>query len=108
VISGTPTQLGAYSFTYIATDSSSPPASQETLGRISVYVSPPSLADGDVNGDGKVDVADYQLAEQFALGLATPTAAQLQHADVYPEGSPDGVIDMRDVLLIRSKALGFQ
>jgi hypothetical protein len=108
VISGTPTRLGDFSFTYIATDSASPPATQETLGRISVYVSPPSLADGDINGDGVVDVADFRLAERFALGSATPSPYQAQHADVFPIGAPDGVIDIRDAILIRSRALGLQ
>ena len=106
VISGTPTQLGDYVFTYIVTDSAATPSTQEALGRIAVYVSPPSLADGDINIDGMVNVADYLLTERFALGLAAPSLAQMQHADVYPSGAPDGVIDLRDALDIRNKALG--
>ena len=69
-----------------------------------------SLHDGDINGDGVVDVVDVLLAERIALGLVTPTASQLAHGDVAPLVSgvpaPDGQIDVRDVLIIERKALG--
>ena len=65
-------------------------------------------ADGDINRDGLADVADLALAEQFALGLAVPTQDQLSHGDVFPAGSPDGVIDMNDVERIRRKVLGLE
>ncbi|WP_051338757.1 hypothetical protein [Sulfuricella denitrificans] len=64
--------------------------------------------DGDLNGDGIVDVADVALAERMALGLVTPTADQLVHGDVAPSGTPDGVIDAADVARIRRKALGLE
>ena len=64
--------------------------------------------DGDLNGDGVVDVADVALAERIALGLITPTADQLAHGDVAPAGAPDGVIDAADVARILRKALGLE
>jgi hypothetical protein len=69
-----------------------------------------SLHDGDINGDGVVDVADVLFAERIALGLVTPTASQLAHGDTAPlvngVPAPDGTIDLRDVLIIERKALG--
>jgi len=66
--------------------------------------------DGDINGDGVVDVVDVLLAQQIALGLVTPTVSQLAHGDVAPlvngMPAPDGTIDLSDVLIIERKALG--
>lgn len=69
-----------------------------------------SVHDGDINGDGVVDVVDVMLAEQIASGLVAPTASQLVHGDVAPlvngVPAPDGQIDVSDVLIIERKALG--
>lgn len=65
---------------------------------------------GDTTGDGQVDVADAQLALYFAIGAATPSAAELARGDVGPlvGGSPaaDGKIDLSDALLILEKVVG--
>lgn len=106
VISGTPTNVGNYSFTYTVMDAIG--ASSTTVGQIDILRAPPAPADGNLNGDGVVDVADVALAERFALGLAVPTATQMAHGDVAPAGNPDGVIDAADVARIRRKALGLE
>lgn len=66
--------------------------------------------DGDINGDGVVNVVDVMLAEQIVSGLLTPTASQLAHGDVAPlvigVPAPDGKIDVRDVLIIQQKVSG--
>ena len=66
--------------------------------------------DGDINGDGVVDVVDVLLVEQIASGRITPTVSQLAHGDVAPlvngVPAPDGMIDVSDVLIIDRKALG--
>jgi len=103
-ISGTTTATGRYAFTYGVTDAAQ--NSSQTLGLINVYVSPPSLATGDINNDGVVDAADVALVERMTLGLMAPTQTQSQRADVSPVGSPDGVIDASDVARIRLRALG--
>lgn len=108
VITGTPTQVGSYHFNYVVTDSAVVPASKTTPGLLTVYVTPPSMADGDINNDGRVDVADYLMAESFAFDAVAPTATQGRHADVFPAGAPDGVIDVRDVTQIRDMALGLR
>lgn len=79
--------------------------SSYTVAAVSTSVIAP---DGDLNGDGVVDVADVLLAERIALGLVVPTATQLAHADAAPAGAPDNVIDVSDVARIRRKALGLE
>lgn len=63
-----------------------------------------SVHDGDINGDGMVDVADVALAERIALGLDVPTSAEMTHGDI----NGDGVIDASDVEHIRRKAVGLE
>jgi YVTN family beta-propeller protein len=67
-------------------------------------------ADGDINNDGSVNAADLLLATQIALGLKTPTAAEMLHGDVAPltagVPAPDGVINAGDLLVIQRKVLG--
>jgi hypothetical protein len=65
---------------------------------------------GDLNGDGKVDVADALLCLQFAVGLKTPTPAQLSAGDVAPlvSGKPghDLKIDIVDAVAVLQRAVG--
>lgn len=105
-ISGAPTAVGNYNFAYTVTDATG--ASSATIAQIDVLRAPSAPADGDLNGDGVVDVADVALAERIALGLVAPTALQMSHGDVAPAGSPDGVVDAADVARIRRKALGLE
>jgi|GEM_PF-1352602 len=61
---------------------------------------------GDVNGDGAVRVNDVQIALKIALQLTQPTPDQIQAADVYPIGAPDGKVTLSDVTVILKAALG--
>ena len=81
-------------------------ATARTMGQLTVVRAPAALIPGDVNNDGKVDLADVILAQRIALGQLTPTAAQIAAADVAPDGEPDGIIDAADVARILRKALG--
>ncbi len=67
----------------------------------------PSLADGDINGDSVVDIADILLGEKILLGIVTPTNGQIQRGDVAPlvGGVPasDGVFEAGDLLIIQQK-----
>lgn len=105
-ISGTPTSVGDFSFTYTVTDAVG--TSGTAVGQIAILRAPPAPADGNLNGDSVVDVADVALAARFALGLAVPSATQMAQGDVAPAGNPDGVIDAADVARIRGKALGLE
>lgn len=65
--------------------------------------------DGDLNGDGIVDVADIALAERMTLDFISPTFNQLIHGDVAPApAGGDWRIDTADVARIRRKALGLE
>lgn len=66
---------------------------------------------GALDGTSTPTVADAIKVLRFSLGLDTPTAAQLVNCDVGPldgnkKPSPDGVIDIRDVLLVLERAVG--
>lgn len=70
----------------------------------------PIISDGDLSGDGLVDVRDVLLGMQIVQGRLTPTLVQLSHGDVAPlvNGlpAPDGVFNLGDLLIIQRKALG--
>jgi hypothetical protein len=69
-----------------------------------------SDASGDITGDGIVDMTDALRSLQIAAGLIQPSVADAAHADVAPlvngKPHPDGIIDIRDVVVILRKAVG--
>jgi len=70
----------------------------------------PGSASGDINGDGKVDVADLLKGYQFLFGSATPGTDELLRGDVAPLVSgqpvPDGQFTAGDILVIQRKITG--
>jgi hypothetical protein len=56
---------------------------------------------GDVNGDGKITVADATLALQFVVGGLAPASAQVKGADL----NVDGRLTVGDVVGILRKAV---
>lgn len=75
-----------------------------------VKTSIPGSADGDINADGVVNIADLLLGQRILFGLVSPTTAQLQHGDVAPlvagVPSPDGQFNVADLLVIERKVMG--
>ena len=67
-------------------------------------------ANGDINEDGSVNIADVLLVIRFALGLDTPTTDEMVRADVAPFNGTypdtDGDINAGDVARIQQMALG--
>ncbi len=59
-----------------------------------------NYGDSDLNGDGAADIADYLLAQQIVLGQKQATIQDLTHGDLYPLGTPDGVIDLSDLTVL--------
>ena len=68
-----------------------------------------SQSNGDLNGDGVVDVGDALLALRIAVGLAPMDPKYLLNGDVAPlvngKPQPDGIIDVGDALLILRKCV---
>ncbi len=62
------------------------------------------IPSGDLNDNGSLDLEDAALALQFAVGLATPTVAQLQVGDT----SGDGVMDVADAVRILRAVQGLE
>jgi hypothetical protein len=57
------------------------------------------FADGDVNGDGIVDLADLLFMQQAVTGQIILTPEEALRADIYPaEG--DGALDLSDLFLL--------
>ena len=59
-------------------------------------------ASGDINGDGKVNVADILLAERHVFQSVPLTAGQVARGDLAPAGNGDGVLTIADIYLIFS------
>jgi hypothetical protein len=71
-----------------------------------------TLPDGDVNGDGTVDLQDALQALRISTGLISVQADHLVRADVAPlvngRPAPDSKIDLADALLILRKTVGLK
>ncbi|MEK7207641.1 MAG: hypothetical protein AAB134_07155, partial [Pseudomonadota bacterium] len=77
-------------------------------GRLTQSASAPAvIPDGDLNGDGRIDVGDLVIQMRIVQELVTPTAEQAIRGDVHPPGAPDGVIDLRDYLRLQRTILGY-
>ena len=70
----------------------------------------PIVADGDLNDDGLVNVADVLLGQRIVTGQLPLTQDYLDRGDVAPlvDSVPesDGLFNLGDVLVIQRKALG--
>lgn len=54
----------------------------------------------DTNGDAVLDIADILLVQRHIQQLETLNATAQQGCDLYPEGAPDGMINVSDLLLL--------
>ena len=68
------------------------------------------IPDGDVNGDGLVDVADLLFAMRILNGQYTPTQAEQNRWDVAPlvngAPQPDGQNTLGDYVVLQQKIIG--
>jgi hypothetical protein len=59
---------------------------------------PAQFQDGDLVPDGVLNAADLLAMTRIVEGVVTPTPDDLQHGDLYPPGTGDGVINISDLL----------
>lgn len=94
----------AYTFTVRASNS----AGTGGVSAVSAPYTP--YPNGDVNGDGVVDLADVLLALKMAVGGTPSSSGHLARGDVGPlaAGKPhcDGKIDIGDVTVLLRKTVG--
>ncbi|MBR6006501.1 MAG: Ig-like domain-containing protein [Clostridia bacterium] len=64
----------------------------------------PIPADGDLDGDGSVTVADALIALRIAMGIIEPSGDQVAHGDMNGNGS----IDVNDAVMILRMAMHVQ
>ena len=68
------------------------------------------LPNGDLNGDGTVDISDALKALRIAVGLDELTPDLLKVADVAPFNNgvpaPDGLLDIADAVVILQRSVG--
>ena len=57
---------------------------------------------GDINGDGKTDLADLLLLQRYLLGSGVLQADQAKAADIFPDGSVSGL----DLARLRQMIVG--
>jgi hypothetical protein len=79
-------------------------ADGDSLTNLQEFLTGGNPLDGDVNGDGKVDVADVIMVERYLLGLGTLTPDQLAAADIAPPGG-DGVVNLADLVVLEQRVL---
>lgn len=60
----------------------------------------PLTLNGDVNRDGGTDLGDAVLLMRVILGRSIGAGVDPGHADYYPPGAPDGVINMSDMMIM--------
>jgi len=73
---------------------------------IDEYLISVTVPDGDINNDGIVNAGDLLLAMQQINNVNSLTALQVARGDLYPPGSPDGVLNVSDYILIQQLVLG--
>jgi hypothetical protein len=95
---------GIYPIAVTAADAS---GSESSVLRHVIRVVPP---DGDMNGDGKVNVRDVIIALQASIGIVPTTATLLSHGDVAPlingVPSPDLKMTTADALVLLHRTVG--
>jgi hypothetical protein len=57
----------------------------------------PVIADGDINGDGNVTIADVLLAERHSFGMTQLTSGQIARGDLAPPDQGDGILSIADI-----------
>ena len=76
----------------------------EYIDSLGVITPPPVVADGDINGDGVIDLSDVLAAQRHVLGVQLLSSDAIARGDLYPAGG-DGELTLSDILLIQQAIL---
>jgi len=85
---------GSDSFTYTLTDEQG----DFDTATVTVTVTSVAAPDGDIVTDGQLNAADLLMMYRMVLNQVPP---DLTHADIYPPGTGDGVVDLSDLILLQ-------
>jgi hypothetical protein len=91
--------VGSHNITASITDSFGANTNANII--IDVQEMPTVIADGDINDDGNVNVADILLATQHINNISSLSASQIARGDLYPPVAPDGILNLSDLVLLR-------
>ena len=64
-----------------------------------------NIGDGDMTADGNLNAGDMLVMTRVVLGLLPVTTVHLARGDLYPSGSPDGKINLQDLVLLQGLLL---
>lgn len=76
-----------------------------TFGSALVRNALPVTIDGDLNEDGTSNAADLKIMIDVILDIPVDKSIEPGHGDYYPPNSPDGIINMSDLILMLNNML---
>jgi subtilisin family serine protease len=89
--------VGTHTITATVVDSKG--ASPVAVATRQIHVSA-IVRNGDIDGNGTVDVADVLRLQQYLNGARTLTNIEIARGDLYPTSSGDGQLTLSDLLLL--------
>lgn len=95
--------IGTHTITATVLDSKG--AGPKTLAAVQITISG-IVRNGDINGDGRVDVADALLMQQYLTGSKVLTSTEIARGDMYPLAAGDGELTIADLLLLEKSLSG--
>ena len=72
-----------------------------TFGMALVRNAQTVVVNGDINEDGQFNTGDLQIMRKIILNEAVERKIEPGHADFYPPGAPDGILNTSDLLLMQ-------
>ena len=81
-------------------------ADGDGISNLDEYLQGGNPLDGDVNGDGRLNIVDLLLAQRHVLGIAPLSPSQEAALDLAPLPSgADGVVNLGDVVVLQRRIL---
>ena len=81
-------------------------ADGDGISNLDEYLQGSNPLDGDVNGDGRLNIVDLLLAQRHVLGVAPLNPSQEAALDLAPlPGGADGVVNPGDIVVLQRRIL---